>query len=55
MNEACDNEYEDVCGFMEKMYQISKIPKSLYNCPIDPERERKWDEWIEHLNKLMEE
>lgn len=36
---------------LEKMYKISKIPKSVFDVKLDIKSENEWNKWIETLNK----
>lgn len=36
---------------LEKMYMISKIPKSVFDVKLDIKSENEWNKWVETLNK----
>lgn len=43
---------ESLINFLlEKMYKISKIPKSVFDVKLDIKSENEWNKWIETLNK----
>lgn len=47
---------ESLINFLlNKMYEITRIPKSVFNERLNIESENEWNRWVKRLNDIYKE